>query len=217
MENEMEATLLATKLFIPQPQPGLVARPRLLERMCNALSFRLVLVSAPAGFGKTTLVSEWVRTNKARTRIAWLSLDEGDNDPARFWDYFVTALKTVEPVAGEKAMDLLHSPQLYPIESTLTGLINDLSTAPEDFAVVLDDYHAIKTMSIHNGITFLIDHLPPRMHIFMGTREDPALPLARYRGRGTMLEIHADDLRFTLDEAILLLQDLLGPVLDTYY
>src|SRR3972149_917641 len=137
----MEPALLATKLFVPPARPGLVPRPRLVDRLKASLSCSLVLVSAPAGFGKTTLVREWVRRNKETARIGWVSLDEGDNDPVRFWDYFIAALITVQPSAGETALSLLHSPQPYPTEAVVTALINDLVTIPVDFAVVLDDYH----------------------------------------------------------------------------
>jgi len=197
----VEPTLLTTKLFIPPARPGLVARPRLMECLQSALSCGLILVSAPAGFGKTTLVSEWVRRNKDKTGIAWVSLDEGDNDPVRFWDYFIAALRTIKPTAGETALSLLHSPQPYPTESVLTALINDVTAIPDDFAVILDDYHLIKAEAIQQGLTFLLDHLPPRMHLVIATRTDPPLPLAHFRGRGTMLEIEADDLRFTEQEA----------------
>lgn len=197
----MDTSLLTTKLYVPSVRPGFVTRPRLVERLQGALSCSLTLISAPAGFGKTTLVSEWARQSRGQSHIAWVSLDEGDNDPVRFWDYFITALKTLQPATGETASALLHAPQSYPTESVLTALINDLSATPDDFIVILDDYHLIKAGPIHAGMTFLLDHLPPKMHLVIATRVDPSLPLAHFRGRGTMLEIGADDLRFTLDEA----------------
>ena len=206
----METLLLTTKLFIPPARPGLVARPRLVERLRGALSCGLTLVSAQAGFGKTTLVSDWVRQNQKQCSAAWLSLDEGDNDPVRFWDYFIAALRTLKPAAGEQALSLLHSPQPYPTEAVLTALINDLSDTLDDFAVVLDDYHLMKAEAIQLGITFLLDHLPPKMHLVIATRTDPPLPLAHFRGRGTMLEIGADDLRFTFEEAAALLKEMLN-------
>ena len=212
----METTLLTTKLFIPPARPGLVARPRLMERLQSALSCSLVLISAPAGSGKTTLVSDWVRRVKEQCPTAWVSLDEGDNDPVRFWDYFIAALQKLRPTIGETALSLLLSPQpTYPIEAVLTALINDLSSISDDLALVLDDYHLIKSEDIHTGITFLLDHLPPKMHLVIATRTDPPLALAHFRGRGTMLEIGADDLRFTLDEAINLLREILGPALSS--
>lgn len=209
----METPLLTTKLYIPPARPGLVARPRLIERLRSALSCTLTLISAPAGFGKTTLVSEWIRQNDPSIPTAWLSLDEGDNDPVRFWDYFIAALKTLHPATGERSLALLHSTPPPPIESVLTTLSNDLTAISEDFAFVLDDYHFIKSEAIHTGIAFLLDHLPPRMHLVIATREDPPLPLSHLRGRGSMLEIGADDLRFTPEEAGGLLQQLPGPEL----
>jgi LuxR family maltose regulon positive regulatory protein len=179
------------------------------------LSSGLVLVSAPAGFGKTTLLAEWTRQKETTIPTAWISLDEGDNDPVRFWDYFIAALRTLRPAIGETASTLLHSPQPYPTELVLTALINDLADSPTDFALVLDDYHLIKTGAIHGGITFLLDHLPPKMHLIIATRSDPQLRLAHLRGRGAMLEVGADDLRFTFEEAADLLREVRGPDLSS--
>jgi len=206
----VETPLLITKLNVPPARPSLVPRQRLIERLQASLSFNLVLVSAPAGSGKTTILSEWAHCSQPQVGVAWISLDEGDNDPVRFWGYFVAALKTLQPATGDRALALLHSPQPSPIESVLMTLINDIAAIPGDFTVVLDDYHFIKTPYIHAGINFLLDHLPPRMHLVIATRADPPLPLAHFRGRGTMLEIGADDLRFTLDEAASFLKELKG-------
>ncbi|HEX9976361.1 MAG TPA: hypothetical protein VGA82_03835, partial [Dehalococcoidales bacterium] len=205
---EVATSLLATKLFVPPARPGLVARPRLQERFRVAFNYGLVLVSAPAGFGKTTLVSEWVHSSRPPVPTAWLSLEEGENDPVRFWDYFIAALKILKPAVGETALSLLHAPEPYPTESLLTALINDLTGIRKDFLVVLDDYHLIVAEPIHAGIAFLLDHMPPKMHLIISTRVDPPLPLAHFRGRGTMLEIGAEDLRFTLEEATALLEGL---------
>jgi len=204
----MDSSLLATKLFIPPARPGLIERPRLIERMRAALSSSLILVSAPAGSGKTTLVSDWIRQNQEQTPAAWVSLDEGDNDPVRFWDYFVAAVKTLQPTAGENALTLLHAPQPYPTEAMLTALINDLINTPNDFAIVLDDYHLIKNEAVQTGIIFLLDQLPPRMHLVVATRTDPPLTLAHFRGRRTMLEIGEDDLRFTDQETAELFEEM---------
>ncbi len=209
----MDSALLATKLFIPPSRPGLVPRPRLMERLQAALNHGLVLVSAPAGFGKTTLVSQWARQNKDLVPTAWISLDAGDSDPVRFWDYFISALKTLQPATGETALGLLHAPQSYSVEAVLTSLINDLADFQRDFAIVVDDYHVITSEPVHTGIAFILDHLPPNMHLVIATRVDPALPIARFRGRGTMLELGADDLRFTVEEATALLSQTLGAVL----
>jgi LuxR family transcriptional regulator, maltose regulon positive regulatory protein len=204
----VETSLLATKLLIPPERPGLVSRPRLTERMRAALTCSLMLISAPAGFGKTTVVSQWARQNKDRCRIGWVSLDEGDNDPVRFWGYFIASFKTLGTATGESASSMLQFSQRYSTEPVLTALINDLAAVPEEFAVVLDDYHLIKSEVVHDSLTFMIKHIPSRMHIVIATRADPPLPLAHYRGHGAMLEIGADDLRFTLEEATTLLRGL---------
>jgi LuxR family maltose regulon positive regulatory protein len=210
---EAETSLLKTKLSIPPVRPALVSRPRLVERLQEGLNYNLTLVSAPAGFGKTTLLSEWARQDQPRVRTAWFSLDEGDNDPTRFWDYFIAALQTLQPTCGEGILPLLHSSQPPPTESMLTALINDLSGIAGDFIIVLDDYHHIESQQIHNGITYMLEHMPGLMHMVIATRADPPLPLARARGRGAMLEIGADDLRFTLDEAISFLKEMRSPEL----
>jgi len=209
----METSLLATKLFVPPARPGLVPRPRLMERLQTALTCRLTLVSAQAGYGKSTVLTQWISENRPPGGAAWLSLDEGDNDPVRFWDYFIAALRTLRPTTGETALALLRSPQPYPTESVLTALINDLANESSDYVVVLDDYHLIKAEAVHAGVTFLLDHLPPKMHLVIATRADPHLPLAHLRGRGQMEEIGADDLRFTAEETADLLKRIQGPAL----
>jgi len=160
---------------------------------------KLTLISAPAGFGKTTLVSAWVAGCGRRT--AWLSLDDGDNDPSRFLAYFVAALRTIAPAIGEGVLGALQSPQPPPTESILTTLLNEIATVPDHFALVLDDYHVIDAKPVDDAITFLIEHLPPRMHLVIATREDPQLPLPRLRARGQLTELRAADLRFTPLEA----------------
>jgi len=215
----VETSLLRTKINIPPIRSHLVSRPRLTERLNEGFEYNLILVSAPAGFGKTTLLSQWVHQNQAPLYTAWISLDEGDNDPIRFWEYFIAALKTLQPAASEKAITLLHSPQAFgqvpPIESILTLLINDLAITPADLVVVLDNYHLIKTRQIHNSITYLLEHMPVQMHLVISTRADPPLTLSRFRGRGAMLEIGSDDLRFTLDEATNFLKERKMPKLPT--
>jgi LuxR family maltose regulon positive regulatory protein len=204
--------LLKTKLYIPKLQPNLVSRPHLIEQLDAGLIGNLTLISAPAGFGKTTLLSEWVYRSERPT--AWLSLDEGDNDPARFLAYVAAALQTVEEDIGKAMLSALQSPQPSPMEVLLTGLINEIAEIPDPFALVLDDYHLIKAEPIHNGLAFLLDHLPPRMHLVLVTREDPPLPLPRLRVRGQVTEIRADDLRFAAEEAAIFLNQALGLTLD---
>jgi LuxR family maltose regulon positive regulatory protein len=213
----VSAPLLRTKLYIPPVRPELVPRPRLIERLnVGACSSRkLTLISAPAGFGKTTLVSAWL--SGLEQPPAWLSLDAGDNDPVRFLSYVIAALQTILPGVGEAALALLRSPQPAPLESVLTVLINELCAAPgmSDAArhaiiLALDDYHEIDAAAIHDAMTFLIDNLPPRLHLIIVTRADPPLALPRWRSRGQMVEVRADDLRFTFDETALLLNKVVG-------
>ena len=207
----MDTPLLATKLFIPPVASSVVARPRLLQRLRGVVNSRLTLVSAPAGFGKTTLLSQWIRESGIPT--AWLSLEDGENDPVRFWEYFITSLRTVLQGVGETALDLLRPSQPSPIEQALTILINEITAVQRDFAIVMDDYHVVQSEAVHKGVAFLLDHLPAKMHVIIGTRADPPLPLPRFRGNGTLLEVGADDLRFTLAEAVDLLSQLGSPLL----
>ena len=203
--------LLATKLYSPKWRPGLVSRPRLIERLDQGIERRLTLVSAPAGFGKTTLLAEWLGATPAGERpAAWVSLDQSDNDPAFFWAYFITALQKVQSKVGERALSLLHSPQPPPIESVLTTLINEISAIEDDFALILDDFHVIDAQPVHSAVAFLVDHLPPQMHLIIASRSDPPLPLARLRGRGESTELRASDLRFTPDEAAAFLNEVMG-------
>jgi LuxR family transcriptional regulator, maltose regulon positive regulatory protein len=195
----MSTPILATKLYIPPPRPNVVVRSRLIERLNERLRVKLSLVSAPAGFGKTTLVSEWVSGCDRPT--AWLSLGEEDNDPTRFLTYFVAALQTIAPNIGEGVLTVLQSPQPPPTEAILTALLNEIATFPDDFLLVLDDYHLIDARPIDNALTFLLEHLPPQMQLVITTREDPNLPLARLRARRQLIELRAADLRFTPNEA----------------
>jgi LuxR family maltose regulon positive regulatory protein len=206
----MPAPLLATKLYIPLPRPGLVARPWLIERLNKACAqgCRLTLISAPAGFGKTTLVSEWIATCKKP--VAWLSLDEGDNDPARFITYIVEALQRIREGIGESLRAALESPEPLQIETILTTLLNEISSIPEEFLLVLDDYHSIDSRPVDQALAFLIEHQPPQMQLVIATREDPDLPLARLRARGQMTELRASDLRFTPAEAVEFLNHRMG-------
>ncbi|MBC8450567.1 MAG: hypothetical protein H8D78_22765 [Chloroflexi bacterium] len=204
----MISPLLSTKLYVPPVRPELVPRPRLIERLNAGLHRKLTLVSAPAGFGKTTLLSEW--TQQSEFSVAWVSLDRDDSDPARFWAYFIAALQTVQADVGEGALAVFQSPQPPPIEAILTTLINEIATLPDPFALVLDDYHLIQAQPIHSALAFLLDHLPPQIHLVIAGRADPPLPLARLRGRGQLTELRETDLRFTLDEAATFLNQVMG-------
>jgi LuxR family transcriptional regulator, maltose regulon positive regulatory protein len=204
----MPTPLLATKLYIPRLRPHVVSRPRLSERLNEGLYRNLTLISAPAGFGKTTMVSEWVEG--IEQPAAWLSLDEGDNDPARFLTYLVAAVQTIAAKFGEGVLDVLDSPQPQPTEAILTALLNDMTTISDHFVLILDDYHVIDAKPIDQALTFLLEHLPPQMHLVIATREDPQLPLARLRGRGHLTELRAVDLRFTPAEAAAFLNQGMG-------
>ena len=219
----MLETVLRTKLFVPPIRPNLVSRPRLVEQLNQGLQlgYELTLISAPAGFGKTTLASEWARSlrlNAARESqiengIAWLSLDESDNDPERFLTYFVAALnqvKGLETNIGRGALGMFQSPQPPPTEDVLTSLINDIAAIPDRIILVLDDYHVIDSSPVDDALTFLLDHLPPQMHLVIVTRADPNLPLARQRARGLLTELRATDLRFASAEVAEFLNQRMG-------
>jgi len=198
--------LLTTKLYLPPTRPNRVPRPRLTTRLNE--SHPLTLVAAPAGFGKTTTLSEWIP--KSQHCVTWLSLDDADNDPTRFWMYVISALQKLRADLGESALALLQSPQPPPIMSILTTLINEIADFPESFSLVLDDYHLITTQPIHEALAFLLDHLPPHVRVIVTTRADPPLPLARLRARDQLTELRADDLRFTPDEATQFLNQVMG-------
>jgi LuxR family maltose regulon positive regulatory protein len=214
----MSAPILATKLYIPPSRPGIVLRPRLVERLNEGLAngYKLTLISASAGFGKTTLVTEWIGT--CRRPFAWLSLDERDNDPARFITYLIKALQTLafskvegsQAGIGEELLAALRSPQPLQFEVILTTLLNEVSAIPGNFLLILDDYHLIDSPAVDQSLTFLIEHQPPQMHLVITTREDPSLPLARLRARGQLTELRTADLRFTSSEAAEFLNRVMG-------
>jgi len=238
----MTTPVLATKLYIPPPRLKVVLRPHLIERLNEGLAVgrKLTLISAPAGFGKTTLVSEWindlrftsddlrldtsresqivnrklvlskVEASKFKNGVAWLSLDEGDNDPGRFLAYLVAALQTVTASVGAGLLSVLQSPQSPPTESILTALLNEIATVPDNFVLVLDDYHVIDAQPVDHALAFLLEHQPPQMHLVIATREDPDLPLARLRARDQLTELRATDLRFTPSEAANFLNQVMG-------
>jgi LuxR family transcriptional regulator, maltose regulon positive regulatory protein len=217
--------ILATKLYTPPSRPKVVLRPRLFERLNEGLrqsqgfGRKLTLISAPAGFGKTTLVSEWVadcERGDPGVRFAWLSLDERDNDPTRFLTYLVAALQSIEANVGAGVPGVLQAPQPPPMETILTALLNEIAAIPDSFVLVLDDYHVLDakpvdaSTSVAGALAFLLEHLPPRMHLVIATREDPHLPLARLRARGQLMELRAADLRFTPVEAAEFLNQVMG-------
>ncbi len=211
----MSGDLLQTKLYLPRLRPSLVPRPRLIETLNHGLAGKLTLISAPAGFGKTTLVSSWIdalQTEKdapSPPQIAWLSLDENDGELARFLAYVIAALQRVEPHIGESALALLQASPL-PVPRVLTTLLNDIAKQPDAFMLVLDDYHAVDSQPIDEALTFLLDNLPPQLHLVVTSREDPNLPLARLRVRGLLTELRAADLRFTVAETAVFLQEVMG-------
>src|SRR5262245_55907345 len=204
----MSTPILATKLYPPTPRPKVVFRSRLIERLNEGLRRKLTLISAPAGFGKTTLVSEWVAG--CERPVAWLSLDEGDNDPTRFLAYLIAALRTVASNLGEGVLGVLKSPQAPPAESILTALLNEIATVPDNFTLVLDDYHVINARPVDNALSFLLERLPPQMRLVIATREDPDLPLARLRVGSHLTELRVLDLRFTPSEAAEFLNQVMG-------
>jgi LuxR family transcriptional regulator, maltose regulon positive regulatory protein len=201
--------ILASKLYVPSPRPNVVLRPRLSERLNEALHRKLTLVSAPAGFGKTTLVSEWVA--RCQQPVAWLSLDEGDNDPARFLAHLVAAMQRLAPDLGAGVLRRLQSPQPPPPKSIMADLLHDLTALPTVAVLVLDDCHVITARPVQEALTLFLEHLPPQLHLVVATREQPGyLPLARFRARGQLAELCAADLRFTPAEAAGFLNQVMG-------
>ena len=191
--------LLTTKIFIPPLRPGIVPRPHLFERLNESLNRKLSLISAPAGFGKSTLVSGWLAENDLKA--AWLSLDQGDNDPVRFWTYLVAAIQTLHQEIGQEARQIISAPQLRSTEPVVISLINDISQIPQDLIVVLDDYHLIEAGGIHDSLGFLLEHQPPNLHLILLTRVDPPFSMARLRAHSRLVEIRAGDLQFSPQEA----------------
>ncbi|HKF38554.1 MAG TPA: LuxR C-terminal-related transcriptional regulator [Ktedonobacteraceae bacterium] len=203
--------LLMTKFYVPPARSRMVPRPHLMERLNAGMRSKLILVIAPAGYGKTSLLSAWqADPNRPPWPFAWVSLDRSDNDPARFWTYVITALDMLHAGVGETALALLRSPQPPPVESVLTSLLNALTSVSVETVLVLDDYHMIEAQPIHDALTFLLEHLPPNFHLIIASRVDPLLSLARLRARGTLTELRIADLRFTLEEASAFLIELMA-------
>jgi LuxR family maltose regulon positive regulatory protein len=218
MESEtFPVAPLTTKLRVPRIRPNLVARPRLTERLNRGLRRKLTLVSAPAGFGKTTLLCEWIA--QSQRRVAWISLDDGDNDPTRFWKLIIAALQTLSASLGINATALLRAQLIGqpPIEAVLASLINDIAAIPttDAIALVLDDYQFIKAQSIHDALAFFMDYLPPQLHLIIASQADAPLPLSRLRERGELAELHTPDLRFRREEVEEFLKRAMGLSLST--
>jgi LuxR family transcriptional regulator, maltose regulon positive regulatory protein len=204
----MPTPILTTKLYLPPPRPDVVLRSRLIARLNAGLYRKLALICAPAGFGKTTLLSAWLAD--CGRPSAWLSLDEGDSDPSRFLAYLVAALQTIAPTIGAGVAGALQSSQPPPIDALLPMLLNEIATLPQPAILVLDDYHLLDTRPIDQALAFLVERLPAQLHLVIATREDPQLPLARLRARGQLTELRAADLRFTPTEAATFLKEAMG-------
>ena len=205
----MVFSILSTKLFIPTLAPDVIHRPHLIEQVTAGLKagHSLTLISAPAGYGKTTLLAEWISTYQGQ--VAWLSLDEQDNTELRFWKYFIAALQTASKPSGQQALQLLESTQEKDHQVFLTELVNDLATLDDKVVIVLDDFHVISNQAIYEGLLFLLEHLPPSLHLIIATRADPRLPISRLRVRGKLTEIRIADLRFTSNETLEFLNNLM--------
>ena len=203
---------LSTKFFVPVSSHPVIQRRRLTEQLLGAgLRRPFTLISAPAGFGKTTLVATWVQSlAEQEPYAAWVSLDEGDNDPVRFWSYVLSALERQLPGRYGELLMLLQRQTPSNLQPIIKMLINILVQCEEQILLVLDDYHLITEQAIHSSLTFFVEYLPPRCHLLVATRVDPPLPLSRLRGRDQMLEMHTEQLRCTPEEAMAFLQDVLG-------
>jgi len=218
----MSAPILLTKLFIPTNRPEFVSRSLLIEQLNGGLHRKLTLISAPAGFGKTTLVTDWLQSHWLQSQgddssfpflMGWLSLDEGDNDAVRFLTYLITALNRIpglETAIGNDALQMLQSPQPPPLEAILIAVINEISMATAKIVLVLDDYHLIDSPQVHANLNFLIENLPSQLHLVITTREDPPLQISRLRARGLLTELRAHDLRFKSEETAKFLNQVMG-------
>src|SRR6266498_3082911 len=208
MQNKPRDVLLSTKFGIPRIRRDLLARSHLVSRLEEATRRELVLVSTPAGFGKTTLLAGWAQSTERS--VAWLSLDGDDNDPVRFWRYIIAAVDRVHKGIGERTLSLFNALAQPTSNAVVTALINELAVRPGELVLILDNYHLIESQAVHDSLTFLLDHLSPGMHVVISSRSDPPIPLARFRARGQLAELRAADLRFTLEEAAALLRRVWG-------
>ena len=204
----MTNPLLQTKLYRPQTRSNLVLRPGLIMKLNEGLDCRLILLSAPAGYGKSTLLSEWSET--VERPVAWLSLEEADNDPKRFFSYLISAVQQIDSSFGIQVLSALQASETPQLEKILTELLNEITKSDQSFLLILDDYHVIKNQAVHDGIGFIIDHLPTQMVLVLAGRVDPPITLTRLRARGQMLEIRQKDLGFSEGEAAIYLNDEMG-------
>ena len=201
----MAAPVLATKLFAPPLRSDLVLRQRLIDQLNAGSQRKLILVAAPAGYGKTTLISSWL--HETNIPSVWLSLDEDDNDPIRFFQYFITALQRIVPTLGGDLMGMLQGGQS--VATSINLLINEITSHADPFALVLDDLHSIHSQAVLDMVMFLLERMPPQMHLVLLSRTDPPFPLSRLRIRDEIVDIRADQLRFTLDEIAVFLNEIM--------
>lgn len=189
---------ITTKLHIPTTRSSLIQRSRLSRQLNRCTQYKLLLITAPAGFGKTTLLSEW--SQRSTHPVAWVSLDATDNDPIHFWSYVIAALDKLDTSVGKNVLPFVHSSRPAPTEYTVPTLVNTVANIPDHFALVLDDYHCIESEAIHGAVAYLLDYMPANMHLILASRIEPPLPLAQWRARGQLLELRAADLRFSSEE-----------------
>ena len=194
----MDSSLLQTKLNIPYGLPGWVSRPRLLEQLDRGLDHKLTLLSASAGYGKSTLLADWIRSRNLST--AWLSIDSSEDDYPRFLAYLLATLSKIDPSIDDSALRVYSAVQPGLQQASLTVLINQITSIQQEFAFVLDDYHLIQDKTIHHAIDYILQNQPPKLHLIIATRADPPLQLARLRGQGQLVELRVEDLRFTGQE-----------------